>query len=89
MFVLAPPPAGKPQDDTKVSIAIKPPMSAPVTLGVTMVPVPVCAVPLLNVEPAGGFNVDPKIVVSGTRELVNIDHMPVVQGLPSCDPVKR
>jgi hypothetical protein len=66
-------------------VTIEPSIPTPSTIA----PVPECAVPLINVTAASGFNGDPKIVVPGPRELVNIDHMPVVQGLPSCDQVKR
>lgn len=45
-----------------------------------------CAVPLINVKPKGGSNVDPKIV-NPTSQSANIDHMPVAHGLPACAPV--
>jgi hypothetical protein len=48
-----------------------------------------CAIPLINVEPPGGFNVDPKIVVQVPPQSADIDHMPVVQGLPSCAPASN
>jgi hypothetical protein len=67
------------------SISIKPYFSA----GATAAPVAVCAVPLINVEPKSGFNIDPKIVSPGPRQFTGIDHMPVSQGLPSCEPAVR
>jgi hypothetical protein len=64
---------------------IIPPVSAPVTIA----PGGECAIPLINVEPKGGFNVDPEMSIPVTIPSPNIDHMPVVQGLPTCEQAKR
>lgn len=47
-------------------------------------PPAVCAIPLINVMPRDGFNVDPKIVIPLPKWVTNIDHMPVAAGLPAC-----
>ena len=43
-----------------------------------------CAIPLLQVLPKGGFSGDPKIAVMGSQTRANIDHMPLIQGVPVC-----
>jgi hypothetical protein len=53
---------------------------------VTIAPGGECAIPLVNVEPGSGYKVDPRMVIPVTQQLSDIDHMPVVQGLPSCTP---
>lgn len=51
---------------------------------VALAPTQACAIPLLNVVPRGGFNGDPKIAIMGSQTLANIDHMPLIQGVPPC-----
>ena len=50
---------------------------------VTLAPGRACSIPLLNVLPRGGFTGDPKIVIPGLQALGNIDHMPLIQGVPT------
>jgi len=52
-------------------------------------PVGACAIPLINVQPKAGFNVDPKMVIPGSPQIVGMSHMPVAQGLPPCPEVSR
>jgi hypothetical protein len=47
-----------------------------------------CAIPLLDVLPKGRSTGDPKIVIPRSGKLPNLDHMPIVHGLPSCADVK-
>jgi hypothetical protein len=56
---------------------------------VTLAPGQACAIPLLNVVPSGGFNGDPKIAIMGSQTLANIDHMPLIQGVPPCKQAER
>jgi len=48
-----------------------------------------CAIPLLNAMPKGGFTGDPKIAILGSQTLANIDHMPLIKGVPVCPQDKR
>jgi len=74
-----------PNNGAQEFVAINPYVVRPATAVVNTE----CAVPLINVAPASGFDIDPKIVGPSPQEFANIDHMPVVRGLPSCDQVKR
>ena len=56
---------------------------------VTLAPSQACAIPLLNVLPSGGFTGDPKIAILGSQTLANIDHMPLIKGVPVCPQDKR
>jgi hypothetical protein len=51
---------------------------------ISLAPGKVCAIPLLNVMPKGGFTGDPKIGIMGSRTLANIDHMPLIRVVPPC-----
>jgi hypothetical protein len=56
----------------------------------TAVPAPAqtCAIPLLNMMPGSGSQVDPKILIPAPQS-APIDHMPVIQGLPVCKQDKK
>ena len=56
---------------------------------VPLAPGQACAIPLLNVLPSGGFTGDPKIAILGSQTLANIDHMPLIKGVPVCPQDKR
>jgi len=67
------------------SLATNPPVQGLVTVA----PGGECAIPLINVAPKGGFNVDPRMSIPVTLPSPNIDHMPVVRVLPACEQAKR
>jgi len=56
---------------------------------VKLAPGRACSIPLLHVLPGSGITGDPKIAILGSQTLANIDHMPLIQGVPICPQDKR